>query len=91
MDKVKFHPRTGHKGSEGEWWYSSTLSLILALDGVGGQLYASAALPSGNTQYTLYRRLGRPQVWSGRLRKISPPNGILCPDRPARSELLCRL
>jgi len=30
---VKVHPRTGHKGPEGEWRYSSTLSVILLLDG----------------------------------------------------------
>jgi hypothetical protein len=30
--KGKFHPRTGHKGPEGEQRYSSTLSLTSALD-----------------------------------------------------------
>ena len=34
-DKGKVHPRTGHKGPKGEWGYSSTLSLISALDGGG--------------------------------------------------------
>jgi hypothetical protein len=29
----KVHPRTGHKGPEGEQRYSSTLSLTSALDG----------------------------------------------------------
>jgi hypothetical protein len=38
----KGRPRTGHEGAEGEWRYSSTLSLPSALDGVGGQLHASA-------------------------------------------------
>jgi hypothetical protein len=33
--KGKVHPRTGHKGPEREYRYSSTLSLTLALD-VGG-------------------------------------------------------
>jgi len=37
------------------------------------QHYAPAALPPGKTRYRLYRRLGGPQGWSGRLRKISPP------------------
>ena len=32
--------------------YSSTLSLTLALDGVGGQRHASAALPPGNSPGT---------------------------------------
>ena len=33
--KGKVHPRTGHKGPEGELRYSSTLSLPSALDGGG--------------------------------------------------------
>ena len=49
---------------------------------VGGQLHAPAALP----RYPLYRRLGGPQGRSGRVRKISPPNGIRSPDRPARRD-----
>jgi hypothetical protein len=32
----KVHPRRGHEGPEGEKRYSSTLSLTLALDEVGG-------------------------------------------------------
>ena len=32
----KVHPRTSHEGPEGEYRYSSTLSLTSALDGVGG-------------------------------------------------------
>jgi hypothetical protein len=58
---------------------------------VYGQLHYSAALASGITRYPLYRRLGRLQGWSGQVRKISPPTGILSPDRPTRSELLYRL
>ena len=41
--------------------------------GVGGQHHPPAALPPGKTRYPLYRRLGRPQGRSGRVRKISPP------------------
>ena len=44
--------------------------------GVGGQRHAPAALPPGNIQYPLYRRLGGPQGRSGRVRKISPPPGF---------------
>jgi hypothetical protein len=33
----RVYPRTGHEGPDGEWSYSSTLSLTLAVDGVGGQ------------------------------------------------------
>jgi hypothetical protein len=41
--------------------------------GVGGQLHTPAALPPGMTRYPLYRRLDRPQGWSGRVLKILPP------------------
>jgi hypothetical protein len=69
--KGKVHPRTGHEGAEGEERYSYNLSLITALDGVGGQYHVPAALPPGKTQYKLYRRLGGPQSRSGQVRKIS--------------------
>jgi hypothetical protein len=44
--------------------------------GVGGQRHAPAALPLGMTRYPLYRKLGRPKGWSGRVLKISPPPGF---------------
>jgi hypothetical protein len=72
----KVHLRTGHEGPEGEKRYSSTLSLTSTVDGVGGQIYAPAALPSGKTQYTLYRRLVGPLGRSGRVGKISPAPGF---------------
>ena len=75
-NKVKGHPRTGHEGPEGEWRCSSTLSLPSALDGVSGQLHASAALPPGKTRYPLYRRLGGLQSRAGRVQKILPPPGF---------------
>jgi hypothetical protein len=53
--------------------YNSTLSLSSALDGVGGQRHAPAALSPGETRYPLYRRLGGPLGRSGQVRKISPP------------------
>jgi hypothetical protein len=71
--------------------YNSTLSSTSALDGVGGQRHAPAALPPGRTLYPLYRRLVGPQSLSGRVRKISPPNGIRSPGRPSRSKSLYRL
>jgi hypothetical protein len=43
---------------------------------LGGQRHVPAALPLGKTQDQLYKRLGEPQGWSGRLRKISPPPGF---------------
>ena len=47
-----------------------------AVDVVGGQHHAPAALPPGKTRYPLYRRLGGPQGRSGRVRKISPAPGF---------------
>jgi hypothetical protein len=47
-----------HEGVLGEWRYSVTHSLAPALDGVSGQLHASAALPQGKSPwYPLNRRL----------------------------------
>jgi hypothetical protein len=34
------------------------------------------SLPTGKTQYPLYRRLGGPQGRSGQVQKISPPPGF---------------
>jgi hypothetical protein len=39
--KVKIDPRAGHEGPEGEYRYSSTLSLISALNEVGGEGHPS--------------------------------------------------
>jgi hypothetical protein len=74
--KVKSNPRTGHEGPMGESRYCSTLSLTSALDGVGGQRHAPAALPPGKTRYPSYRRLGGPQGRTGQVRKISAPPGF---------------
>ena len=74
--KGKVQPRTGHEGPEGEQMYSSTLPWNSALDGMGGQRHAPAALPPGKTRFLLYRRLGGPQSRFGRVRKISPPQGF---------------
>ena len=70
--KGKVFPRTGHEDPEREQMYSSTLPSTSALDGMGGQRHARAALPPGMTWYPLYRRLGGPQVRSGQVQKISP-------------------
>ena len=40
-----YHPTTGLESPEKELMYSSTLSLILALDGGGDQLHAPAPFP----------------------------------------------
>ena len=75
--KSKVHPRTGHEGPEGEYRYSSTLSLTLALNQGGWSTPRPGRFTPGiETRYPLYRRLGGPQGRSGRLRKISPPPGF---------------
>ena len=66
----------GYEGPEVKKRYSTTLSLISALVGVGGQCHDPAPLRTGKTGYPLYRRLGGPQGRSGRVRKISPPPGF---------------
>jgi hypothetical protein len=50
--------------------YSSTLPLTLALDGVGGQRHAQAALPPGKIRYPLYRTLSGAQGRSTTLSKF---------------------
>ena len=45
--KGKGHPTTVGEGSKREYRNSSTLSLTSALDGVGGQRHAPAALSAG--------------------------------------------
>jgi hypothetical protein len=75
--KGKVHPRTGHEGPEGEWSYSSTLSVTPALDGVDGQRYTPAALYPRERPGT--RCIGGwvgPRGRSGRVQKISPPQGF---------------
>ena len=71
--KGKGHPRTGHEGPEEEQMYSSKLPSTSALDGLGDQRHAPAALPPEKIRYPLNRRLDGPQGRSGRMRKISFP------------------
>ena len=73
----KIHPRTCRESPEREQRYNTTLSLTSALDGVGGQRHAPAALPLGKTPVT--RCTGgwaSAQDWFGRVRKILPPPGL---------------
>jgi hypothetical protein len=44
--------------------------------GISGQRHAPAALPPGMNRYPLYRRLSRPQGWSGLVLKTSTPPGF---------------
>jgi len=66
--------------------------MTTALEGVEGSASRPGrSLPSVNTRYPLYRRLGGPQDRSGQVRKISTATGIRSPDRPVRSQSLYRL
>jgi hypothetical protein len=77
VGKGKVLPRTGYEGPLGEWRYSSTLSLTLALDeGRWSTPRPGRFTPEKETRYPLYRRLGGPQGRSGRVRKISTPLGF---------------
>ena len=73
--KGKNHPRTGHESLEGEYRYSSTLSLTSALDGGGGSAPRPYRVtPGKEARYPLCTRLGAPQTRSGQVRKISSPS-----------------
>jgi len=63
--KGKGHPTTAHERPEGEYRYSSTLSLTSAIDGVSGQRQAQADLPPGKAPGT-HRGVG----W------VSPRTGL---------------
>ena len=83
----KFRSRTGHEGPDGEYRYSSTLSLTSELDGSGWL----TPRPGRFTPET--ERLGdwvRPgPVWTGV--EIFALTALRSPDRLARSESLHRL
>jgi hypothetical protein len=88
----KIHPITCHEGTEGEYKYSSTLSLTSALDEYGWSTPRPGRfIPDKETWYPWHRRVGGPQGRSGRVRKMLLPTGIRSPDRPGRSESLYRL
>lgn len=60
VGKDRRHPRTSYEGLGRE--YSCTLSLASALDGLGDQRHAPAALPTGMTRNPLYRRWVGPRT-----------------------------
>jgi len=71
------HRKRGHEGPEGEQKYSFTLFLNLVPDGGGWSKPCSSCFVARNeTQYSLQRRLGGLQAWSGQLQKISNPLGF---------------
>ena len=89
--EVKFLPRTGHEGPEGEQMYSSTLPSTSTLDGVGDQRHAQATLPPGKDPVPIVQEAGWAPgpVWTG-VENLAT-TGIRSPDRPSRSESLYRL
>jgi len=84
LTKDKVRRRTGHEGPYGEYRNSSTFSLTSALDGVGGQRYASADLPPVKTRHPLYRRLMGPRAGLDRCEKSRNLQDFRSPDRRAR-------
>jgi len=61
------------------WWAClnfSSLSLTSALDGGGWPPPRLGHFNPQKTRYPLYRKLGGPQEWSGRVWKISFPLGF---------------
>ena len=86
--KCKFHPRTGHEGTDGSK-NSSIISSTSALDEVGGSAPRPGPFnPRKETRYPLYWGAPVP-VWTGA--ENLAYTGIRSPDRPVRSELLYRL
>jgi hypothetical protein len=70
------HPKRGREGPEGDYRYSSTLSLTSAIDGSGWSTpRPGRSTPGKETSYVL-QEVGWEQGWSGRVRKISPPPGF---------------
>jgi hypothetical protein len=71
--KGKFHPRTGHEGTDG----STGIQVYnVELDGDGWSMPRPASFTPGMTRCTLYGRLGGPQGRYGQVRKISLQPGF---------------
>jgi hypothetical protein len=74
---IKFTLEQAMKAQRGSRGIALLFFLTSAQDGVGGQHNVPAALHLRKlTWYPLYRRLGGPQSWSGKVKKISPSPGF---------------
>ena len=56
--KGKVHPRTGHEGPEGEYRYSSTLSLTSGLEGGGWSTPRPGRFTPGNDAVPIVQEAG---------------------------------
>ena len=77
---------TGHEGPQGEYIYSSTLSLTSALEGGEWSTPRPGRFTPGKDLVPIVQEAGwalRP-VWTG-AGKLAPPTRIRYPDRRARS------
>ena len=72
----KVYPITRHEGPEREEQCSSTPSLTSALYGGGWPTPRPRRFTPEMSRYPLYRKVGGPQGWTGRVRKISPLPGL---------------
>jgi len=91
--EVKVHPRRGHEGLEREYRYSSSLSLTSALDGVGGQRHAPAALYPQETHGThcIGGWVGQRTGLYGCGKSRHHRDSIAGPSSPYRVAILCEL
>ena len=87
IGKANICTMTCNEGTEVEWRFSSTLSLISALDWMGGSRHASP----WNDPVRSVKEADWAQGWVWTIVENSAPTGIRSPDRPASSESLCRL
>jgi hypothetical protein len=76
LETCKVIDRKAQRGVE-VYLYSFLTS---ALEEGGWSAPRPGRFTPGKTRYPLYMRLGGPQGWSGRVRKISHPPGLFFPE-----------
>jgi hypothetical protein len=84
----KVHPTICHEDSEGVYRYSSTPSLIWALNRSWSTPSLGRFTPEVETRYPIVQESGWSQDRSGRVRKNLTSTEIRSPDRKACSESL---
>jgi len=89
--KGKVYLRTGYEGPEGEYRYTSTLSLTSTLDEDGWSMPRPDRFTPGKDPVLIVQETGwaSEPVWMSA--QNLAPTGSKSPDRPARSESLYRL